>query len=100
MRISNKRKAWKDVKNRFLTLRSYTANKFHNISLRTVSKLFSQPNFFHNRLSSFLSRSGYNNNTKAVIVMTMITMHMTVMVAIMTLMMMTMYPQKEIEKLS
>ena len=93
-------KASKDVKNSFLTLLSYTANKFHNIFRRAVSKLFSQPNFFHDRLSSFLSRSGYNNNTKAVIVMTMITMHMTVMVAIMTLMMMTMYLQKEIEKLS
>ena len=74
-------------------MRSYTANKFHNISLRTVSKLFSQPNFFHNRLSSFLSRSGYNNNTKAVIIMTMISMK--VMTAIMTLiMMMTMYSLK------
>ena len=61
---------WKDVKNSFLTLRSHTANKFHNIFLSTVSKLFSQPNFFHDRPSSFLSRSGYNNNTKAVITMT------------------------------
>ena len=65
---------WEDIKNSFLTLRSYTANKFHNIFLRTVSKLFSQPNFFHDRLSSFLSRSSYNNNTKAVIIRTMITM--------------------------
>ena len=65
---------WKDVKNSFLTLRSYTANKFHNIFLSTVSKLFSQPNFFHDRPSSFLSRSGYNNTTKAVLTMTMITM--------------------------
>ena len=71
---------------------SYTANKLHNISMRTVSKLFSQPNFFHDRLSSFLSRSGCNSYTKAVIIMTMITM--TVMTAIMTLLMMTMYSPK------
>ena len=60
--------------------------------MRTVSKLFSQPNFSHDRLSSFLSRSGCNNYTKAVITMTMITM--TVMTAIMTLVMMTMYSLK------
>ena len=80
--------------NSFLTLRSYTADKFHKIFLRTVSKLFSQANFFHDRLSSFLSRSGYNSNTKAEIIMTMITM--SVMVVIMTLMMVTCTLKKEI----
>ena len=65
MQISkiNKRHEW-DVKNSFLTLRGYTANKLHNIFLRTVSKLFPQSNFFYDRLSSFLSRSSCNNNIK------------------------------------
>ena len=62
------------MNNSSLTLRSYTANKFHNIFRRTVSKLFPQLNFFYDRLSSFLSRSGYNSNTKAVMIMAIITM--------------------------
>ena len=69
---------------------------------RTVSKLVSQPNFFHDRLSSFLARSGCDNMAKAVILMmTMITttvmvVIMTVVMMMMMMMMMMMYFQKEI----